>query len=86
MMLIAVFFVAVHLERGSIGSGEARKLNKLINKVGSVKGCILDSSDVVMERRTLKKPVSILHNASHPRHDLLVKQHIQQQTPSLRSA
>ena len=68
----AVFFAAV-CWGGSIKGGDANKLNRLINKAGCVLGCSLDGFEMVVER-SLNKLTAILNNASHPLHDLLVRQ------------
>ncbi|XP_062860103.1 dehydrogenase/reductase (SDR family) member 7Cb isoform X1 [Trichomycterus rosablanca] len=69
----AVFFAAV-CWGGSIRAGDAKKLNKLIKKAGSVLGCSLDGFELVVERRSVNKLISILDNPSHPLHDLLIRQ------------
>ncbi len=53
---------------------DTNDLNKLVRKAISVigGGVELDSFEVVMEKRTLSKLVSIL-NVSHPVHDMLVE-------------
>ncbi|KAI4903258.1 hypothetical protein NFI96_009778 [Prochilodus magdalenae] len=69
----AVFFAAVCWE-GSIKGPNAKKLNKLTRKAGSVLGCPLDGFEQMVKRRSLNKLTPILHNTSHPLHDLLVRQ------------
>ena len=69
----AVFFAAV-CWGGSIRGADAKKLNKLIRKAGSVLGCPLDGFELVVEHRSLNKLTATLDNTSHPLHDLLVRQ------------
>lgn len=59
---------------GSIEASSTKRLNKLIEKAGSVIGCKLDTVETVVERRTLTKLLSILDVPDHPLHSLLNRQ------------
>lgn len=58
----------------SIGADDNNRLNKLIKKAISVIGCKPDTFEVVVERRTLNKLLSIMDNPDHPLHHLLDRQ------------
>ena len=59
---------------GSIRAGDINRLNKLIRRAGSVIGCKPDTFEVVVERRTLKKLLSIMDRPDHPLHPVLDQQ------------
>ena len=67
-------FLCCSLLGSSIGASDTNRLNKLIRKAGSVIGCKQDTLEAVMERRTLKKLLSIMDNPLHPLHLTLVRQ------------
>ena len=52
----------------SITAAEAKKLNNLVKKAGSVLGCSLDPVEVVGDGRMMTKLSSILSNIHHPLH------------------
>ncbi|KAI4892246.1 hypothetical protein NFI96_004302, partial [Prochilodus magdalenae] len=66
----AVFMAAV-CWGASIRGADAKKLNRLISKAGSVLGCPVDGFELVVERRSLSKLTATLDNTSHPLRDLL---------------
>ena len=70
-VVASALYIAVVCWGSSIGAGDTSRLNKLIRKAGSIIGCKLDSLEKVVERRTLKKLLSILDNPDHPLHHLL---------------
>ena len=47
---------------------DAKRLNKLVKRAGSVLGAGLDPLETVMERSTRNKMRAIMDNASHPLH------------------
>lgn len=49
----------------SIGAGDTNRMNKLIRKAGSVTGCKLHTFEVVVERSSLNKLLSIMYNPDH---------------------
>jgi len=66
----------VVIERPSVTSirekFEVSHLNqRLVRKAGSIIGCRQDYPEQMVERRTLKKRLSILDNPDHPLHPLL---------------
>ena len=69
-MASALYFTIV-CWGSSIGAGDTNRLNKLVKKAGSIIGCKQDYLEQVVERRTLKKLLSILDNPDHPLHHLL---------------
>ena len=50
---------------------DAKRLNKLVKKAGSVLGERPDSLELVVERCTNNKSRAIMSNASHPLHSIL---------------
>lgn len=50
---------------------EVKRLYKLINNAGSVRGTVLDPLEVVVERRIMSELQTIMDNTSHPLHDTL---------------
>ena len=73
-VVASVLFFAVVCWGSSIGASDTNRLKKLIRKAGSVIGCKQDTLESVVERRTLKKPLSIMDNPLHPLHHTLVRQ------------
>ena len=53
---------------------DAKRLNKLVKKAGSVLGERPDSLETVMERCTNTKMQAIMNNISHPLHSILEAQ------------
>ncbi|CAJ1050791.1 hypothetical protein NFI96_000077 [Xyrichtys novacula] len=70
-----LFYAAVCLG-GSIKHKDARRLNKLVKKAGSVVGLWLDSVEDVVERSTPRKVENILINMDHPLHNTLIDQRV----------
>jgi len=70
-VVASVLHFAIVCWGSSIGAGDTSRLNKLVRKAGSIIGCQLEHLEQVVERRTLKKLVSILDNPDHPLHHLL---------------
>ena len=74
-VVASVLFFAVVCLGSSIGASDTNRLNKLIKKAGSVIGCKQDRKlEAVIERRTLKKLLSIMDNSLYPLHFTLVRQ------------
>ncbi|KAK0147391.1 hypothetical protein N1851_013140 [Merluccius polli] len=69
----AIFFAAV-CWCSSIRASDTNRLDKIIKKAGSVLGLRLESFESVVERRTLKKLLSIIDNDQHPLHHTVVRQ------------
>ena len=67
----SALYFAVVCWRSSIVAGDTNRLNKQIKKAGSIIGCKPDTSEVVVERRTLIKLLSVMDNPDHPLHHLL---------------
>ena len=68
-----IFFAAV-CWGSSIRASDTNRLDKIIKKAGSVLGLRLESFESVVERRTLKKLLSIIDNDQHPLHHTVVRQ------------
>lgn len=49
-------------------TGDRRKITKLVQRSGSVLGCLLESVENEGERRILAKLTSIMDNSHHPLH------------------
>jgi gmma-aminobutyric acid receptor subunit gamma len=69
----AIFFAAV-CWGSSIRASDSNRLDKIIRKAGSVLGLRLESLETVVERRTLKKVLSIMDNKQHPLHHIVDRQ------------
>ncbi|KAK0139056.1 Somatostatin [Merluccius polli] len=70
----AIFFAAV-CWGSSIRASDTNRLDKIIKKAGSVLGLRLESFESVVERRTLKKLLSIIDNDQHPLHHTVAFSH-----------
>lgn len=73
-----LLFNAAKTKKMVVNFRKKRTTTRIINIMGQdvelVDTCFLDSFDVVVERRTLNKLVSIWDIVLHPLHDLLIKQ------------
>ena len=67
----SVLFYAAVCWGGSVMDKDAKRLNKLVKKAGSVLGERLDSLETVMERCTNNKMQAIMDNVSHLLHSIL---------------
>ena len=70
----SVLFYAAVCWGGSVMDKDAKRLNKLVKKAGSVLGERPDSLESVVERCTNNKLQAIMDNVSHPLHSTLVAQ------------
>ena len=61
-VVASVLFFTVVCWGSSIGARDTDRLNKVIEKTGSVIGCTQETLEAVVERRTLKKLLSIMDN------------------------
>ena len=61
-VVASVLFFTVVCWGSSIGARDTDRLNKVIEKTGSVIGCTQKTLEAVVERRTLKKLLSIMDN------------------------
>ena len=64
----ALFYAAV-CWGGSLSSKQARRLDRIVKKAGSVMGVRMDSLEDVVERSTMRMVEAILNNVDHPLHD-----------------
>ncbi|PWA14793.1 hypothetical protein CCH79_00014439 [Gambusia affinis] len=69
----AIFFAAV-CWGSSIRASDSIRLDRIIRKAISVLGLRLESLETVVERRTLKKVLSIMDNKQHPLHHIVDRQ------------
>ena len=67
-MRLSALLNAVVSWGGSSKDRDRKRLNKLVRRASSVLDCLLDSTDVVGERRMFAKLTSIMDNTSHPLH------------------
>ena len=70
-VVASVLFFGVVCWGGNINTRDANKINKLVQKAGSVVGIKLDNLEAVAEERTRRKLDAILRNPSHPLYDEL---------------
>ena len=70
----SVLFYAAVCWEGSVMDKDAKRLNKLVKKAGSVLGARPDSLESVMERGTQKKMQAIMDNVCHPLHKIMADQ------------
>ncbi|XP_068441989.1 uncharacterized protein [Clinocottus analis] len=70
-VVASVLYFSIVCWGSSIGAGDTNRLNKLVKKAGSIIGCKQEHLEQVVERRTLKKLLSILDHPHHPLHQLL---------------
>lgn len=68
----STIFYALVCWGGSMKVADTKRLNKLIGKAKSVVGEDPDSLNTVAERRTLCRLKSIIDNADHPCHSVVV--------------
>ncbi len=73
VMASALFYAAVCCG-GSVKHKDARRLDKLAERAGSVIGSRLDSLEAVVERRTQKKVEVILNYTDPPLHNIFMDQ------------
>lgn len=58
---------------GSTAASDTKRLNILFGKTSFIIRCKRDTTEAVMERRTLNKLVSIMDNPEHPLHPVLYR-------------
>ena len=73
-VVASALFYAVVCWGGSISKRNSNRLDKLIRRAGSVVGMNLDPLVTVVERRSMKKLLAIMDNASHPLHTVISAQ------------
>ena len=73
-VVASVLFYAAVCWGGSIKHKDARRLDKLVKRAGTVIGVMLDSLEDVVERCIEKKVEVILNNTDHPLHDIFMDQ------------
>jgi len=73
-VVASVLFYAAGCWGGGKTDKDARRLDKLVKKAGSVLGRSLDTLGTVVERRTRRKMQAIMDNVSHPLYHALAGQ------------
>ena len=73
-VVASVLFYAAVCWGGSLGKKQAKRLDKLVKKAGSVIGVKMDSLEEVVERYTMRMVEAILNNMDHPLHNTLMDQ------------
>lgn len=73
-VVASVLFYAAVCWGGSIRHKDARRLDKLVKRAGSVIGVRLDTLEEVVERCTLKMSKAIVNNPGYPLHNTLMDQ------------
>lgn len=68
----AIFFATI-CSGSSIRASDTERLKSLL-KAGSLMGTALEPLEVVVEKRTLRKLLTIMDNTLHPLYDLLIRQ------------
>ncbi|KAI3373021.1 hypothetical protein L3Q82_023456, partial [Scortum barcoo] len=68
VVVASVVSYAVVCWGGGCSERDKKRLNRLIKRASSVCGCLLDSIEVMGERRALAKLSTIMDNTSHPLH------------------
>ncbi|XP_068424979.1 uncharacterized protein [Clinocottus analis] len=74
-VVASVLYFSIVCWGSSIGAGDTNRLNKLVKKAGSIIGCKQEHLEQLVERRTLKKLLSMLENPDHPLQQLLQALH-----------
>lgn len=57
---------------------DKKRLHKMARSTGSVLGCSSDSTEEVCERRMLAKLTCLVNNSSHPQHDMMRDESVNQ--------
>ncbi len=73
-VMASALFYAAFCWGGSVKHKDARRLDKLVERAGSVIGTRLDSLEAVVERRTQKKVEAILNYTDPPLHNIFMDQ------------